>query len=237
VKLSESSLPAAQSPSSRRRCCRPVTLHIQRHHLALDRSTFRALANRYRCRVARANGNGTVLVGDASAASCEPGSPTPTYSWRINSYNMSDANFSQTCFSCPTNCTAPKLTNGRVSLRKRHSSASSAPPAHSPPSAASRGRTRTIQRWRTSCTTSGETATGSGPHFRLRECRAVAEWMASTENSGCRLRRTTGPAPHNPILKRGEAITFERDNWRDQVTASVDVVVVTYRLRLSRRPV
>ena len=91
------------------------------------------------------NGNGTVLVGDASAATCASGAPTSTYSWRINSYNVADANtffgpvapqfliknaadvavvvagtnFSRTCSSCPTPYTSPTLTNSTVSFRKR----------------------------------------------------------------------------------------------------------------------
>jgi hypothetical protein len=36
------------------------------------------------------NGNGTVLVGDTSSASCPSGAMTSTSAWRINSYNVAE---------------------------------------------------------------------------------------------------------------------------------------------------
>ncbi|MFT4864522.1 MAG: hypothetical protein ACI89G_002861 [Minisyncoccia bacterium] len=91
------------------------------------------------------NGNGTVLVGDTSSASCASGAMTSTYAWRINSYNVAEVdaffgpvapqfliknaadvavivagtNFSQTCFARPTPYSSVSVNNSTVSLRKR----------------------------------------------------------------------------------------------------------------------
>lgn len=91
------------------------------------------------------NGNGTVQIGDASTATCASGTLASTFSWRINAYNVSDAdtifgaiapqfvvkdagdavliaagtNFSNNCFTCPTPYSPPTSTNATVTLRKR----------------------------------------------------------------------------------------------------------------------
>ena len=91
------------------------------------------------------NGNGTCWSAMRLQPHARARCPTSTYSWRINSYNVADANtffgpiapqfliknaadvavvvagtnFSRTCSSCPTPYTSPTLTNSTVSFRKR----------------------------------------------------------------------------------------------------------------------
>lgn len=76
------------------------------------------------------NSNGTVTLGDATSPSCGSGTPTSSYSWRINAFNIKggrtwkfyirDSSDSQTIREGVSGYSSPNVNHSTIVLRKNN---------------------------------------------------------------------------------------------------------------------